>query len=152
LPAGWAGASAASPGCASVERSTTSARSRSTRRCSDELARIRRHPEAGASLIGGIKDFRPALPYVLYHHERWDGSGYPHGRSGRSIPLEARLLAVADAFDAMTSPRAYRTAVDVGTALNELERCSGTQFDPFLTEAFVTLWRPQEALVPAAAF
>jgi HD-GYP domain-containing protein (c-di-GMP phosphodiesterase class II) len=118
----------------------------------DELARIRRHPEAGASLIGGIKDFRPALPYVLYHHERWDGSGYPHGRSGRSIPLEARLLAVADAFDAMTSPRAYRTAVDVGTALNELERCSGTQFDPFLTEAFVTLWRPQEALVPAAAF
>jgi HD-GYP domain-containing protein (c-di-GMP phosphodiesterase class II) len=107
----------------------------------DELAHIRTHPSAGARLIEGVTDFRPALPYVLYHHERWDGTGYPTGRAGTEIPEEARLLGVADAFDAMTSERAYRPALTVDCALEELERCAGTQFDPGLAEAFVHGWR-----------
>ena len=106
-----------------------------------ELAHIRTHPRAGAKLIDGVADLRAALPYVLYHHERWDGSGYPTGKAGTEIPEEARLLGVADAFDAMTSERAYRPALSVDCALDELERCAGTQFDPELAEAFVHGWR-----------
>jgi HD-GYP domain-containing protein (c-di-GMP phosphodiesterase class II) len=107
----------------------------------EELAEIRTHPVAGARLIETVEDFRPALPYVLHHHERWDGGGYPHGLSGEEIPVEARLLGVADAFDAMTSDRSYRPALSVEQALAELERCAGTQFDPELTETFVDGWR-----------
>ena len=107
----------------------------------DELAQIRRHPEAGAQLLHGIAEFKAALPCVLYHHERWDGSGYPSGRAGTRIPVEARLLSVADAFDAMTSPRPYREALTAEHALGELERCAGTQFDPNLAVGFVDAWR-----------
>ena len=77
----------------------------------EELEQIRRHPVTGARLVESFEDFEAALPYVLHHHERWDGFGYPHGLSGERIPLEARLLGVADAFDAMTSARAYRPAL-----------------------------------------
>ena len=107
----------------------------------DELEQIRRHPVTGARLVESFDDFEPALPYVLHHHERWDGGGYPHGLSGERIPIEARLLGVADAFDAMTSVRAYRPALGVEQALVELERCAGTQFDPELAQAFVDGWR-----------
>jgi HD-GYP domain-containing protein (c-di-GMP phosphodiesterase class II) len=79
------------------------------------------------------------LPYVLYHHERWDGTGYPTGRAGEQIPVEARVLAVADAFDAMTSDRPYRPALSRDDALAEVERCSGSQFDPELSDAFIKL-------------
>ena len=109
-----------------------------------ELEQIRRHPVTGARLVESFEDFEPALPYVLHHHERWDGGGYPHGLSGSRIPLEARLLGVADAFDAMTSTRAYRPALSVEQALAELERCAGTQFDPELAQAFVDGWRRGE--------
>jgi HD-GYP domain-containing protein (c-di-GMP phosphodiesterase class II) len=107
----------------------------------EELAQIRTHPVAGARLIEAVEDFGPALPYVLHHHERWDGAGYPHGLRGEEIPVEARLLGVADAFDAMTSDRSYRPALSVEQALAELERCAGTQFDPELAETFVEGWR-----------
>src|SRR3989442_4006178 len=73
----------------------------------DERIEIQRHPAAGASLVEPIRSARAALPYVLYHHERWDGGGYPSGLRGGEIPIEARVLAVADAFDAMTSARPY---------------------------------------------
>ena len=106
-----------------------------------ELAQIRIHPIAGARLIEGVADFRPALPYVLHHHERWDGAGYPHRLGGEEIPIEARLLGVADAFDAMTSLRSYRPALSVEQALAELQRCAGSQFDPELAETFVDGWR-----------
>ena len=105
-----------------------------------ELDQIRTHPDAGARLIEGVSDFRPALPYVLHHHERWDGNGYPHGLKAAAIPIEARLLGVADAFDAMTSARAYRSALSVDQALSELRRCAGTQFDPELAHSFVDGW------------
>ncbi|HEY8000358.1 MAG TPA: HD-GYP domain-containing protein [Solirubrobacterales bacterium] len=105
-----------------------------------ELAQIRRHPVTGARLVECFEDFESALPYVLHHHERWDGSGYPHGLRGETIPLEGRLLGVADAFDAMTSKRAYRAALTVEQALAELKRCSGTQFDPELAQTFIDGW------------
>jgi HD-GYP domain-containing protein (c-di-GMP phosphodiesterase class II) len=115
----------------------------------EELEQIRRHPVTGARLVESFEDFEPALPYVLHHHECWDGGGYPHGLSGARIPLEARLLGVADAFDAMTSARAYRPALGVEEALTELERCSGTQFDPELAQAFVEGWRHGEIAAPS---
>jgi HD-GYP domain-containing protein (c-di-GMP phosphodiesterase class II) len=105
-----------------------------------ELEQIRRHPLAGASLVRPIRSAQPALPYVLHHHERWDGGGYPNGLSGCAIPIEARVLAVADAFDAMTSPRPYRRSVTIESALVEVERCAGTQFDPEAAEAFLDVW------------
>jgi HD-GYP domain-containing protein (c-di-GMP phosphodiesterase class II) len=106
----------------------------------EELAQIRRHPVTGARLVECFDDFEAALPYVLHHHERWDGSGYPHGLRGETIPVEARLLGVADAFDAMTSKRAYRSALSVDQALSELRRCAGAQFDPDLAEKFIDGW------------
>jgi|tagenome__1003787_1003787.scaffolds.fasta_scaffold20652741_2 HD-GYP domain-containing protein (c-di-GMP phosphodiesterase class II) len=109
----------------------------------DELDEIRCHPRAGADLVLPLRSARAALPYVLFHHERWDGEGYPAGIRGRSIPLEARLLAVADAFDAMTSPRPYRQSLDVDLALIEIAACAGTQFDPAVAEAFLEVWSEQ---------
>lgn len=117
----------------------------------EELEQIRRHPVTGARLVESFDDFEPALPYVLHHHERWDGFGYPHGLSGSGIPVEARLLGVADAFDAMTSARAYRPALSIEEALAELERCAGTQFDPELAEAFVAGFRQGEIAAPGRA-
>ena len=73
----------------------------------------------------------------MYHHERWDGTGYPQGLSGEEIPLLSRILAVADAYDAMTEDRVYRKAMDTVCALNELKNNAGTQFDPQIVEIFV---------------
>ena len=101
---------------------------------------VSRHPLAGAKLIRPFPTLRPALPYVLYHHEWWDGSGYPSGRSREQIPVGARILAVADAFDAMTSARPYRPPRPPAAAIHELVRCAGTQFDPGITRAFVQAW------------
>jgi putative nucleotidyltransferase with HDIG domain len=109
----------------------------------EERDEIRRHPRAGAQLVLPLRRARHALPYVLFHHEWWDGSGYPTGIRGRSIPVEARVLAVADAFDAMTSPRPYRHALSRERALAEIDACAGTQFDPHVAELFVDVWSPQ---------
>ena len=106
----------------------------------DELAEIRAHPRAGAQLVLPLGRFRVALPYVLFHHERWDGGGYPAGLRGRRIPIEARIVAIADAFDAMISPRPYRPALTHEHALEEVERGAGTQFDPVAAELFVDAW------------
>ena len=105
-----------------------------------ELAEIRTHPAAGAKLIGPVGPARDALPFVLYHHERWDGDGYPTGRGGAEIPYGARVLAVVDAFDAMTSDRPYRRALPVEAAVEEVARCAGGQFDPAVARAFIGAW------------
>jgi HD-GYP domain-containing protein (c-di-GMP phosphodiesterase class II) len=109
-----------------------------------ELARIREHPGAGARLLAPIARVRPALPYVLFHHERWDGDGYPTGLGGTEIPVGARVLAVVDAFDAMTSDRPYRRALPVEAAVDEVERCAGGQFDPVVARVFVDAWQSGE--------
>ncbi len=106
----------------------------------EELAEIRSHPAAGAQLVLPLRRFHEALPYVLFHHERWDGEGYPAGLSGRAIPIEARILAIADAFDAMISPRPYRSSLTHEHALAEVEKCAGAQFDPVAAELFVEAW------------
>ena len=102
-----------------------------------ELEAIRAHPVEGAWLIAGVRSLERALPYVLFHHERWDGHGYPTRRAGQHIPLEGRVLAVVDAFDAMTSERPYRAALTLEEALAEMERCSGAQFDPEIVDVFL---------------
>jgi putative nucleotidyltransferase with HDIG domain len=117
----------------------------------EELAQIREHPKLGARILLRVATLRGALPYVLYHHERWDGGGYPTGRAGEEIPLEARVLAVADAFDAMTSDRPYRPALDRDEALAEVARCSGTQFDPEIVRVFLELFAEPVELPAAAA-
>lgn len=77
---------------------------------------------------------------MLFHHERWDGGGYPSGLRAHSIPLEGRLLAIADAYDAMTSARPYRPALSTASALAEVAECAGTQFDPHLVDLFIDAW------------
>jgi putative nucleotidyltransferase with HDIG domain len=114
-----------------------------------ELAQIREHPKIGARMLLRMAALREAIPYVLYHHERWDGHGYPSGKAGEEIPIEARVLAVADAFDAMTSDRPYRRALSRAEALAEVESCSGTQFDPEIARVFLELFAGAE--LPAAA-
>jgi HD-GYP domain-containing protein (c-di-GMP phosphodiesterase class II) len=116
-----------------------------------ELAEIRTHPTAGAKLIGQVGPAGEALPLILDHHERWDGRGYPTGLRGPDIPEGARILAVADAFDAMTSTRPYRRALPVERALGEIERCGGTQFDPAMAHAFLEAWEAG-ALEPPTAW
>ncbi len=114
-----------------------------------EIARIREHPRAGARLLAPITPARPALPYVLFHHERWDGEGYPTGRGGAQIPIGARVLAVVDAFDAMTSDRPYRRALPAEAAVAEVDRCAGGQFDPVVARVFVGAWLEGEVRLPA---
>jgi putative two-component system response regulator len=100
---------------------------------------LRRHPIDGASMLSGVDHLRAAVPYLLHHHERWDGSGYPHGLAGADIPVEGRLLAVVDAYDAMTSERAYRPARTNQEACQEIARLAGVQFDPAIAHTFVEI-------------
>ena len=106
----------------------------------DEFGQVRRHPLAGVRMLRSLGAPQEILPSVLHHHERWDGGGYPGRRAGERIPLEARILAVADSFDAMTSMRPYRTPRIPDDALQELERCAGSQFDTELVGVFMAAW------------
>jgi HD-GYP domain-containing protein (c-di-GMP phosphodiesterase class II) len=115
-----------------------------------EYKEIQRHPAAGARMLARLPEFRFTIPYVLFHHERWDGQGYPSGKAGHAIPLEARVLAVADAFDAMTSPRAYCGPIGHEDALAEIDRCAGTQFDPVVAGVFVELVQERSPRLMAA--
>ncbi|MGW0549383.1 HD-GYP domain-containing protein [Streptomyces altiplanensis] len=101
----------------------------------EERRVIELHPEYGHEMVRGIGFLGEARAAILHHHERLDGSGYPYGLAGGRIPEFARIVAVADAFDAMTSTRSYRRARPVGAALRELDRCAGTQFDPLMVTA-----------------
>jgi HD-GYP domain-containing protein (c-di-GMP phosphodiesterase class II) len=104
-----------------------------------ERVLIRTHPVVGSDALKEIPMLKEIIPTILYHHEHWDGSGYVSGLKGEEIPLGARILAVADAYDAMTSSRAYRSAYSVDKALDELKRNSGSQFDPKIVDIFVKL-------------
>ncbi|MCD4812777.1 HD domain-containing protein [bacterium] len=102
-----------------------------------EYAVIKRHPENGAEIVGKIPQMLQTLPGILCHHERYDGKGYPQGIGGKDIPEFGRLIAVADAFDAMTGTRPYRNELSMNTALEELRRHRGTQFDPEMVDVFL---------------
>ena len=104
-----------------------------------EFELIKRHPRIGYDILKDISLLEDVLPGVLYHHERVDGKGYPEGLSGENIPLFGRLLAVPDAFDAMSSDRPYRSAMTRQRVLNEIADCTGTQFDPHFATVFLTL-------------
>lgn len=103
----------------------------------DERKDVQRHPEIGWRLLSSTNEFTELAQFVLNHHEKWDGSGYPNGLKKDTIPLEARIIAVADAYDAMTSKRSYKSIIDQEEAVNELMRCAGTHFDPEIVEIFV---------------
>jgi len=95
------------------------------------------HTLMGKQIIDQIHFLRDIVPLVYYHHENYDGTGYPERIKGDHIPLGARILAIADAYDAMTSDRPYRKALSQEEAVKELKRCGGTQFDPALVEVFI---------------
>jgi len=102
----------------------------------EEWKEMRRHPEIGYRIVRHTTDLMEVAGCILAHHEHWDGGGYPLGLAGEKIPLMCRILAVADAFDAMTASRAYREAISVDEAVAELYRNAGTQFDPELARIF----------------
>lgn len=105
----------------------------------EEFNVMKAHPENSEKLISSIKGLQGISSWLKTHHERWDGNGYPDGLAGEEIPLTARVIALADTYDAMTSTRAYRKALEHPVAIEEVRRCSGTQFDPQLAEIFVRL-------------
>lgn len=102
----------------------------------DMRAAIEEHPVIGAKILEPVRVFRPLLPIVLHHHERWDGAGYPHGLAGEDIPLLARVLAVADVFDAMISPRPYRGALEQDFVVGHITEGAGAAFEPAIVDAF----------------
>lgn len=107
----------------------------------DEYSEIKNHPAIGVHILSNASIFADIIPIVKHHHERYDGHGYPSRLAGKEIPYLARIVAVADTFDAMTSKRSYRQALDFDYTMNEIERCKGTQFDPEIADVFLDILR-----------
>jgi diguanylate cyclase (GGDEF)-like protein/putative nucleotidyltransferase with HDIG domain len=108
-----------------------------------EWIAIREHPKFGVAILKHIKSLGGCLPVIQHHHEHFDGKGYPAGLRGENIPLEARILSIADAYDAMTSPRPYRSNVlHPQEAVEEIVRCAGSYFDPEIVRVFAAIWEP----------
>ena len=105
----------------------------------EEWISLKAHPMKGVEILRPLKYLEPALPGILHHHENYDGSGYPDRLRGEDIPLAARIIAVADAWDVMCSDRPYRKRLSRGTAIEELSKFAGIQFDPGLVRIFLEL-------------
>ncbi|MCM3690910.1 HD domain-containing phosphohydrolase [Neobacillus niacini] len=120
---------------------------------SKEYNTIMMHPEIGYEILKHVDGFKKngVLDIVLYHHERYDGKGYPKGLKGSEIPFAARIVSVADAFDAMMSNRVYRNELDLNFALNEIRRNKGTQFDPEVADAFLSMFKEKDIKVERTA-
>jgi len=103
----------------------------------DEFEVMKSHPTKSSEMLEDITTLKHIAPFVKHHHERFDGTGYPEGLKGQDIPIFARILLIADTFDAMTSTRPYRKGLDLEITIAELKKCSGTQFDPQLVEIFI---------------
>ncbi|HSA23620.1 MAG TPA: HD domain-containing phosphohydrolase, partial [Myxococcota bacterium] len=119
----------------------------------EEYELFKEHPDKGRRILEPLEFLRDIVPAIYHHHEQFDGTGYPLGLRGEEIPLDARILAVADTYDAMTSDRAYRKALSHEIAVAELRRCAGTQFDPRIVAVFIIemdKWRKQKAAAAAA--
>jgi putative nucleotidyltransferase with HDIG domain len=112
----------------------------------EEYAFIQRHPSDGADIVGHFSRLRAAVPLIRHHHERWDGKGYPDRLAGDAIPVEACVVGLADAWDAMTTDRPYRPAMSVEAAAAEVQRCRGTQFAPDVVDAFFAAFRRQRSI------
>ncbi len=108
----------------------------------DERKEIERHPEAGWRILSSSNEFADLAKHILHHHEKWDGNGYPNKLIGENIPIESRIITVADSYDAMTSERSYKAAMSHEDAIKEIQRCSGTQFDPAIVDVFVNQVAP----------
>jgi putative nucleotidyltransferase with HDIG domain len=108
-----------------------------TRLTGKELSIIRGHPAKGVELVRHLEVLKPVIPIILSHHERYDGTGYPSGLKKSKIPLGARIMTVADAFEAMVFGRPYRQRISIEEAIEEIKRKSGTQFDPKIVECFL---------------
>lgn len=117
----------------------------------EEFEVIKTHPETGFEILHKVKILRPIAHAVRYHHERWDGSGYPGRLAGERIPLASRIIAVADAYDAMTSTRPYRPSLTHEEAVAELKRCSGSQFDPGVIDVIIGLNPGEEKVCSATS-
>ncbi len=111
----------------------------------EEFELVKKHPRKGAEILAPIRQLNDVIPGILHHHERYDGRGYPDGLKGEGIPLQARILCVADAFDSMTADRPYRPSPGKEYAVSEFKRCLGTQFDPLVAEAFLRVMDRNEA-------
>lgn len=107
----------------------------------EEWKLMRQHPEAGAKMLEGVDHLRLAIPYVLYHHEWWNGNGYPRGLKGEKIPREGRLLAIVDAFDAMVTNRPYHSSMSVADAMDEIRRNREIYFDPSMADIFLKSYK-----------
>lgn len=120
-----------------------------------ERTEIQQHAAVGADIVSRLEAYRPSVDIIRHHHERWDGSGYPDGLEGERIPLGSRIIAVADAFDAMTSDRVYRPAMSPDVAFVELHKGKGSQFDPAIVETFEQAYwaerRADVSVLPAAS-
>lgn len=110
----------------------------------EEFNEIAEHPKIGYILIKQISSLKSVLPCILFHQERYDGTGYPQGLKGKDIPMEGRIMAMADAFEAMTSDRPYRKALSYDMAYKEIITNAGKQFDPDIVKIFVKLWNTQK--------
>lgn len=117
----------------------------------EEMAVIRTHPTMGEVIVRSSRNLEGILPGVLHHHERFDGTGYPHGLSGQDIPIQARIIAIADAFDALTTTRPYRESLSVADALEVLKENSGAQFDPDLVPLFIEIVTHPTSSAPSQA-
>jgi HD-GYP domain-containing protein (c-di-GMP phosphodiesterase class II) len=120
----------------------------------EEFDVIRTHPARGEAILAPLEELRSVLPAIRHHHERFDGQGYPDQLAGKNIPLHARIICVADSFDAMTSKRYYHEAKSLEEGLEEIARCSGSQFDPGLAECFIRALgkRAPVPVLPQAVF
>ncbi|MBU1629426.1 MAG: HD domain-containing protein, partial [Gammaproteobacteria bacterium] len=113
----------------------------------EERGLIQGHPQKGAQMLKSLDFLKNVVPIIKYHHERYNGDGYPGDRSLEDIPLGARIIAVADSFDAMISERPYRPPKNIEEAVEELKRCKGSQFDPKVVDAFLEILEEEDILI-----